>query len=177
MDETTFYPLNIESQGIVYQDRTQKVYKIFAQFDGFRKEYYVSDHGQRAAVLAVRNGDVLLVRQYRLLINHLSYEIPGGKVDEKETPQAAAIRECMEETGVRCSGLRPLLSYHVGLDTTKNYTYVFYTEEVEEQVQGNPERRVWIPVERCVEMVFAEQMADSLSIIAVLAYHTLRTKR
>ena len=100
MDETVLLPLSIEPQGLVYQDRNHKVYRILARFDGFCKEYYVSDHGQRAAVVAVRDGKVLLVRQYRLLINGLSYEIPGGKVEENDTPETAAIRECLEETGV-----------------------------------------------------------------------------
>lgn len=90
MGETTLLPLSIEPRELVYQDRNQKLYRIIARFDGFSKEYYVSDHGQRAAVVAVRNGEVLLARQYRLLINGLSYEIPGGRVDEKETPKSAA---------------------------------------------------------------------------------------
>lgn len=100
MDETTLFPLSIESQGIVYQDRNQKVERILAQFDGFRKEYYVSDYGKRSAVMVIRNDEVLLTRQYRLLINGLSHEIPDGKVNENETPEDAAIRECLQETGV-----------------------------------------------------------------------------
>lgn len=177
MDETTLFPLTIEPQGVAYQDRNQKVYRVLAQFDGFQKEYYVSDHGQRAALVVARNGELLLVRQYRLLINGLSYEIPGGKIHENETPEGTAIRECLEETGVRCLSLKPLISYQLSLDTTKNYTYVFYSDETEEQVEDNPERRVWIPLARCIEMVFAEQITDSLSIIAILTYHTLVNKR
>ena len=177
MSETTLLPLSIEQRELVYQDRNQKIYRIIALFDGFSKEYYVSDHGQRAAVVAVRNGEVLLVRQYRLLINGLSYEIPGGKVDENETPEAAAIRECLEETGVQCLNLKPLISYHPSLDIWKNYTYVFYSEEIKEIEKDNSERRVWIPLERCIEMVFAQQIVDSLSIVALLAYQTLIDKR
>jgi len=48
MSETTLLPLRIEPQEPVYQDRNQKLYRIIALFDGFSKEYYVSDHGQRA---------------------------------------------------------------------------------------------------------------------------------
>jgi ADP-ribose pyrophosphatase len=177
MDETTLLPVSIESQGLVYKDRNQEIHKIVARFDGFSKEYYVSDHGQRAAIVAVRDGEMLLVRQYRLLINGLSYEIPGGRVDEDETPEDAVIRECMEETGVRCLNPKPLISYHSGLDIWKNYTYVFYSEELEETKENNPDRRVWIPLDRCVEMVFAQQIVDSLSILAILAYQTLMSKR
>lgn len=41
---------------------------------------------------------------------------------------------------------------------------------------------VWIPLPRCIEMVFAQQIVDSLSIVALsivalLAYHTLRARQ
>ena len=175
MSETTSLPLSIEPQEIVYQDRNQRIQRILARFDGFNKEYYVSDHGRRAAIVAVRNGEILLVRQYRLIINALSYEIPGGRVSENETPEAAAIRECLEETGVQCLNLKPLIGYHPSLDIWKNYTQVFYSEELEEIAKDSSDRRVWIPLARCIDMVFAQQIVDSLSIVALLAYHTLRT--
>lgn len=177
MSETTLLPLSIKPQELVYQDRNQKIQRIVARFDGFSKEYFVSDHGQRAAMLAVRNGEVLLVRQYRLIINGLSYEIPGGRVGENETPEAAAIRECLEETGVQCLSFSPLIGYHPSLDIWKNYTHVFYSEELEETAEDNPDRRVWVPLARCIEMIFAQQIVDSLSIVALLAYHTLRARQ
>ena len=177
MSETTSLPLSIEPQEIVYQDRNQRIQRILARFKGFSKEYYVSDHGQRAALLAVRDGEVLLVRQYRLIINGLSYEIPGGRIEENEMPEAAAIRECLEETGIQCLNVKSLIGYHPSLDIWKNYTHVFYSEELEEIAEDNPDRRVWIPLARCIDMVFAHQIVDSLSIIALLAYHTLRARQ
>jgi ADP-ribose pyrophosphatase len=120
---------------------------------------------------------VLLVRQYRLLINGLSYEIPGGRVDDGETLEVAAARECLEESGIRCWNLKPLISYHAALDIWKNYTHTFLSEECEEMVASDPDRRVWIPLPRCIEMVFEQQIVDSLSIVALLAYHTLRTSQ
>jgi len=175
MDETLRLPLNIETGEIVYQDRNQTITRVIAQFDGFSKEYFVSDHGQRVAVLVVRGNDVLLVRQYRLLINGLSYEIPGGRVERDETLETAATRECLEESGVRCSNLRPLISYHAALDIWKNYTHTFLSEDCEEVLAYDPDRRIWIPLSRCIEMVFAQQIVDSLSIVALLAYHALKT--
>ena len=176
MDETLQLPLSIETGEIVYQDRNQTISRLTACFDGFSKEYFVSDHGQRVAVLVVRSNDVLLVRQYRLLINGLTYEIPGGRVDEGETLEAAAARECLEESGVRCWNLKPLISYHAALDIWKNHTHIFLSEECEEIAASDPDRRVWIPLPRCINMVFEQQIVDSLSIVALLAYHTLRAR-
>ncbi len=175
MEETLLSPWRIEPQELVYQDPARKIYKVLARFDGFQKEYYVADTGPRAAVLVVRQQQVLLVKQYRLLLNNLSYEIPGGKPEEGELPPATAIRECFEETGVQCRNLKLLLNYHPGLDTLKNYTSVFYSEEAQETGDQDPARRVWIPLAQCLEMIFSQQILDSLSIIALLAYHTKLT--
>lgn len=174
MDETIQLPLSIEIGEIVYQDRNQAISSVIAHFDGFNKEYFVCDHGQRVAVLVVCGNHVLLVRQYRLLINGLSYEIPGGRVDGAESLEAAATRECLEESGVRCFNLRPLISYHAALDIWKNYTHIFLSEDCEQVVASDPDRHVWIPLPRCIGMVFARQIVDSLSIVALLAYHTLK---
>ena len=82
----------IETKEKVYQDKNQKIDRIIAHFDGFDKEYFVSDHGKRAALLAIRNGKVLIVRQYRLIINDLSYEIPGGRIDENASQIGLGLR-------------------------------------------------------------------------------------
>ncbi len=172
MEETLLLPRSIEPQKLIYQDPARKIYKVLARFDGFHKEYYVADTGPRAAVLVLRRQDVLFVKQYRLLLNDLSYEIPGGKPEKGETPRRTAIRECLEETGVRCRKLKSLLSYHPGLDTLRNYTSVFYSEEAQEMASQDPARRVWIPLAQSIQMIFSRQILDSLSIIALLAYHT-----
>lgn len=38
------------------------------------------------------------------------WEFPGGKVEETETPEAAAVRECLEETGLKIDVEGPLLT-------------------------------------------------------------------
>jgi hypothetical protein len=79
MIETTLHPTKVSSQEKVYQDYVRRIYPKVAEFEGFTKQYMVSDEGARAAVLVTWGSYVLLVRQYRLLINNISLEIPRGK--------------------------------------------------------------------------------------------------
>ena len=46
-----------------------------------------------------RTGQVILIRQYRYAVNQWLWELPAGSVDEGETPEQAARRECHEEIG------------------------------------------------------------------------------
>ena len=53
-----------------------------------------------ASVLCVTNdSEVVLVRQYRHGIASASLELPAGVIEPDETPEAAARRELVEETG------------------------------------------------------------------------------
>ncbi len=171
-DETLQRPLTVEQHDVVYTDRNQIIRRYVAQFDGFSKEYFVSDHGRRAAVLVVRQDEVLFVRQYRLLINGISLEIPGGRVDASESSEQAAARECMEETGVRCANLKPLVSFHPSLDIWDNFTQVFLATETEETDARSAER-VWLPLGKCMSKISAQEIVDSLSLIALMAYRSM----
>ena len=168
--ETVSMPKIIESHGFVYEDRFKAIERITADFGGFTKEYFVSDFGEKAAVLAIRDSDILLVSQYRLLIDNLSYEVPGGKVDDGESPEEAAIRECLEETGVRCENLKPLIAYDPDLEYTRNHTYVFYTHEIEYDQFQRSDMHKWLPFNDCLKMIEQGIIRDSLSIITLLAY-------
>ena len=175
-DETTLLPLTTKSQGIVYEDPYKKIEKITAEFDGFSKEYFVSDFGEKAAVLVFRNNCILLTRQYRLLINRISYEVPGGKVDSGESPEEAAIRECFEETGVRCSNLKPLITYDPDLEYSRNHTHVFYSHDTENAKTQLSEKHKWLPFNDCLEMIEQGIITDSLSIITIFAYKVKKEK-
>ena len=170
MIETTLHPRVISSPELVYQDRHRRIYRKIAEFEGFNKEYLVSELGERAAVLVTYGTYVLLVRQYRLLINDASLEIPGGKVDEGETPEKTAIRECHEETGVECNNLKFLLNYYPGLDTANNPTYIFYSNHPIHTSIKRTERSLWLPLDICLEMIFNGKILDAMTIISLLTY-------
>jgi 8-oxo-dGTP pyrophosphatase MutT (NUDIX family) len=144
-------------------------------FDGFNKEYFVVDLGPRAGVVAIRDDCVLMTRQYRFLIDTMSWEIPGGKVDAGETPEQAAARECLEETGVQCRNFKLLTVYYPGLDNFDNQTSVFYSEDVTTVTPfvANPAEITefaWLPLNKCMEMAFNGEIMDALTITGLLAY-------
>lgn len=72
-----------------------------------RWEYAGRARGIRAAaIIAIEDGHVLLVSQYRMALNALSLEIPAGLIGDDdgepdETAEVAAARELEEETGYR----------------------------------------------------------------------------
>ncbi len=57
-------------------------------------------------------GTAFFVHQYRHPTGKFLLEVPAGKVDENETPEAAARRELLEEVGAEVGELLPLPPFH-----------------------------------------------------------------
>ena len=101
-----------EPEEIVWQGRF-----ITAKTRG-RWEYVSRARGIRAAViLAVEDGHVLLVEQYRVPLGRPCLELPAGLVGDDdstdgETAEAAASRELEEETGYRASRIDNLGEFY-----------------------------------------------------------------
>jgi ADP-ribose pyrophosphatase len=67
---------------------------------GAERDFVVLDCPDWVNIIPVtKDGQVVLIRQFRHGTRDVSLEIPGGVVDSGETPEAAAVRELAEETG------------------------------------------------------------------------------
>lgn len=79
-------------------------------------EYVARSRGIRAAViLAIEDGHVLLVEQYRVPLGRNCIELPAGLIgdhDANEDPLTSAGRELEEETGYRANHLEDLGAFY-----------------------------------------------------------------
>ena len=107
-------------------------------------------HSRSVVLVAVPEpGKVILVRQYRYAVNAFLWELPAGSVDEGESPEEAARRECHEEIGlipstiVRLSAMYPTPGYCdeemvffrlSGLEKTDEKAAVDEDEDIEAKV-------------------------------------------
>jgi len=125
-------PISFSCKETIFKNKFIELYSVKADFGSFTKNYFVADRGHRVGILLLKNKLVLLTKQYRFLIDDYSWEIPGGAVDRDETLETAAIRECQEESGIKCNSLTPFFDYMMGIEVTRCPTRLFYTSDFEE---------------------------------------------
>ena len=141
--------------------------------DGARAPRFIARHHGGVGVVAVREGRVCLVRQYRCALGRVTLEIPAGKLDfPGEDPLECAKRELREETGLKAEEWRKL----VALRTTPgfcNETIHMYMarglSQGERDLDDDEFLNVeWMPIERVTNMILEGRIEDSKTIAAVL---------
>jgi ADP-ribose pyrophosphatase len=159
----------------LYANERYRVFQVEVDFGDFVKTYFPVHHGARIGVVVPWKGGILLVRQWRLLIEGFSLELPGGKVDEGETPEVAAARECLEETGLMCGRLERLVHYLPGMDNVLNHTYVLLAHNVEDNGTFTEERsevveRLHFPLAECLARIDRGEIICGMTIAGLLTY-------
>ena len=72
--------------------------------NGRRAEFNIVEHPGAVAIVPVHeNGDVVLLRQFRVAAGGEIWEIPAGTREPGEAPARTARRELAEETGLRAA--------------------------------------------------------------------------
>ncbi|MEO9277106.1 MAG: NUDIX hydrolase [Nitrososphaera sp.] len=136
----------------------------------------VIEHPGAAAILAIENGQVLLVKQHRFPHGYV-LEIPAGTLERGESPLKCAHRELREETGHTAKKMKPLIKYYpsIGYNTEIIHCYLASGIKRVGSLQLDHDEImsvVKIDFDKVVKMILAGKIVDSKTICAVLAYKT-----
>ncbi len=134
----------------------------------------VARHPGAVAVVAIHEGHVVLVRQYRVAIDAETIEIPAGKRDiAGELPEVAAARELVEEVGLEPQNLELLGSFLTAVGFCDEEILIYATSSciaVERAVDGIEEAHstiMRIPVADIDAWLFDGRLTDAKTLIGL----------
>ena len=134
-------------------------------------------HSGGVGIVPVVDGNVILIRQFRISIERELIELPAGRLELEEEPMSCAARELEEEIGYRSNKLIPIASYFASVGNSNEKMYLFLAldlEKTEQRLEADERiREVVIPIEKVKEKLDNQEFEDSKTIIGLreaLAY-------
>ena len=139
-------------------------------------DYFVSVKPDIAMVFPVTvTNEVVLVRQYKHGVGKIVIELPAGTF-ANETPEHAARRELLEETGCACGTLRPLGQAHQDVTRNTNAIHMFLATGCEQEQRPDLKDLelsagidlLTVPLSRVLSMVRSGEITALCSVATIL---------
>ncbi|MCC6093610.1 MAG: NUDIX hydrolase [Eubacterium sp.] len=187
IDDQNLYKLQRLNRRLVYSGSVLDVYKDRMQLpDGKIEEWDFVSHkkGGGACIVPVLPDErILMVRQYRPVIDRETLELPAGAIDPGDvSAEQTAKRELQEETGYIAKHWTHLLTLKTAAAYCNEYTDVYLAQNLvrkgEQQLDEAEEIRLEaLSLTRLHEMIFRGEIQDAKTVAGILAYMIFRTDK
>jgi len=161
---------------LAYQGTIMKIYKDYVEVNGHQAVWDFFHHNGGAAVVPVmKEGKILMVRQYRNAIDRYTLEIPAGAFDSANESGAECVaRELEEETGYKAGKVEWLINT-VSLVAFCNEKVEIYvaTDLIPSKQHLDEEESIELEaytIEELKEKIFRGEIEDSKTVAALMAY-------
>lgn len=165
---------DIQNVETIYQNPWFSVQKASIHYGAQEYRDFYAVHHERPAVgiVAMQDNRILLIKQYRYLVDRVVWAIPSGGVDPDETPQTAALRELREESGYRASTIQELIRYNPSYGSSDQLFITFLATDLEyvgmDEEQDEVMATGWFTREEVRQMIASGDMPDGLSLVPLL---------
>ncbi|HKL13174.1 MAG TPA: NUDIX hydrolase [Halanaerobiales bacterium] len=158
-------------EGTILNLRKDKV-KLFDEHETYRE---VVEHSGGVAIIPVtEEGNILMVKQYRIAVDEIVLELPAGKLEEDEDVKLCAVRELEEETGYRPTDIKELFHFYTtpGYSSEKLHLFIanglkYFGQNLD---QGEYIEIVELSPNKIIPNIINGKIKDSKTIIGLLWY-------
>jgi ADP-ribose pyrophosphatase len=166
------------STEIVYRGHVNLRIDTVTTPDGTRAIREIVEHAECVAIVPVdRDGNVLLVRQYRHAAGKELLEIPAGGIDPGEDPAVAVRREVSEETGFSPRTVRRIGGFYSSPGFCTEYLHLFLaTDLVPHRLEAEDTDSIQVVrtrPESLAGLISSAAICDSKSIAGIYTYLSL----
>ncbi|HQP55774.1 MAG TPA: NUDIX hydrolase [Syntrophorhabdus sp.] len=143
--------------------------------------FYVIDTNDWVNIIPItEDGQVVMIQQYRHGSKNITLEIPGGLVDD-ESPENAALRELLEETGYQGDNVTYLGATNPNPAIFNNLCHTFLVRNVkkvsETNLDDNEDIEVTLkPIEEIPSLIADGSINHALVIIAFHFYFSRQSQ-
>jgi ADP-ribose pyrophosphatase len=145
--------------------------------DGGQPHYVIQGTDFVVIVAVTAQERILLVRQFRVAVAAETLELPAGHIDPGETPEQAARRELLEETGYTADTFQLLATVSPSVARFTNHMWCFLARDARPAAGAEVQREAGVDLvlyDRGVRGLIDEKEFYSAPACAALLYAVLR---
>lgn len=155
----------------VYDSRWMTVNLVDVNEPGVgRYEHHALRLRPVSVIALVKDEHVLLAWRHRFIPDVWAWELPGGIIDDGETPHQAAAREAEEETGWCPESVEHLITFEpmAGSAVTPHHVFIGRNPtQVSEPNMAECVKAEWMPFAAIPKLLADGQVSDSTAVIGL----------
>lgn len=122
-------------------------------------------------VIVNEKNEILMIQSKRYATSRLEWEVPAGRIENDESPENAARRECLEETGCTLKNLTYLCCHNPnnGMSDLKLHVFGARVDTESTEVDENEvNAKKWISKDKVLNMLKNNETQCGVSMLALL---------
>ncbi|WP_027219041.1 NUDIX hydrolase [Butyrivibrio fibrisolvens] len=137
------------------------------------ENYYQIHYPKKAVAVVIMNEkeEILLIQNRRYTVDRLEWEVPAGRIEDGESPEDAALREAMEETGCELSDLQYLCQYNPSNGMSDSLVHCFCAKVLSEKNFTDSDEinsKKWFSKQEYLDLLRLNGTRDGVTILAIL---------
>ena len=160
---------------LIYDGKIMQVTREEVELENGEHAYreVVYHHGG-VCILAVKDHQIILVKQFRYPNRIQTIEVPAGKLEKDEDPQDCAFRELEEETNNRARDMKFIMKVLPSPGYTSEWLYLYEAidfEEVNDALAGDDDEFIDIiqlDIDEAYQKVLDGEIVDAKTVIAIM---------
>ena len=160
---------------VIYDGKIMQVTREEVELENGEHAYreVVYHHGG-VCILAIKNHQILLVKQFRYPNRIETLEIPAGKLEANENTKDCAFRELEEETNNRAREMKFIMKVLPSPGYTSEWLYLYEAidfEEVDDALEGDEDEFIDIvklDIDEAYQKVLNGEIVDAKTVIAIM---------
>lgn len=160
---------------LIYDGKIMQVTREEVELENGEHAYreVVYHHGG-VCILAVKDHQIILVKQFRYPNRIQTIEVPAGKLEKDEDPQDCAFRELEEETNNRARDMKFIMKVLPSPGYTSEWLYLYEAidfEEVNDALAGDDDEFIDIikmDIDEAYQKILDGEIVDAKTVIAIM---------
>jgi 8-oxo-dGTP pyrophosphatase MutT (NUDIX family) len=135
------------------------------------KNFHRIELNDAVMVICENDNKILFIKEYRIGLKKMSWGLPGGFIEKKESPKQTAIRELKEETNIKIENIKLFKKFSRNGNYNCGIDYVFFSKVKKKNLKFEKNvKHIWLD-KKNIKKYLRQNKFETPGVIAAVFYY------